>query len=107
RRGDRLGDVSRGKRRGRNARPCAPLRVDGFARVEPGPDGTDYHVRPVAAAHAVKRYRCPGCDHEIAPAVAHVVAWPTDEFGGADERRHWHTGCWRSRRTRSITRRWS
>ncbi|MFE2961436.1 ATP/GTP-binding protein, partial [Nocardia tengchongensis] len=26
---------------------------------------------------------------------------------GEDDRRHWHTGCWKGRNTRTITRRWS
>lgn len=47
-------------------------------RVEAGPDGHEYEVRPVAAARAVKTYRCPGCDHEIRSGTAHVVVWPTD-----------------------------
>ncbi|HEX9834526.1 MAG TPA: hypothetical protein VGA66_15850, partial [Mycobacterium sp.] len=33
-------------------------------RIETGPDGYEYEVRPVAAARAMKTYRCPGCDHE-------------------------------------------
>ncbi|WP_199257166.1 hypothetical protein [Tomitella fengzijianii] len=99
--------MSRRKHRRGAPRPAAPLRVDPLARVEPGPGGADFHVRQIPAARAAKRYRCPGCDHEIAPSVAHIVAWPEDAFGGADERRHWHSGCWRSRRTRGVTRRWS
>ncbi len=75
--------------------------------VEPGPHGEDHLVRPVPAARALKRYRCPGCDHEIMPGVAHIVAWPAPGYGDAEDRRHWHTGCWRSRRTRTVTRRWS
>jgi hypothetical protein len=55
----------------------------------------EWEVRPVAGAHAVKEYRCPGCDHEIKPGVPHVVAWRTDD---TDNRRHWHTPCWRRRR---------
>ena len=47
-------------------------------RVETGPDGHDYEVRPVAGARAVKTYRCPGCDHEIRSGTAHVVVWPAD-----------------------------
>lgn len=81
--------------------------MDSFTRDETGPDGEEYRVRNVPAARAVKRYRCPGCDQTIMPAVAHVVAWPGAEVGGPEERRHWHTGCWASRRTRTVTRRWS
>ena len=47
-------------------------------RVEAGPDGYEYEVRPVAAARAVKTYRCPGCDHEIRSGTAHVVVWPAE-----------------------------
>ncbi|WP_227838630.1 ATP/GTP-binding protein [Nocardia aurantia] len=78
---------------------------DVFGRKETGPDGEDYAVRTVPGARAVKTYRCPGCDHEIPPGTAHIVAWAV--YGGEDDRRHWHTGCWRGRNTRSITRRWS
>jgi hypothetical protein len=52
----------------------------------------EWVVRPVAGANAAKEYRCPGCDHEIKPGTPHVVAWPAED---ADERRHWHTPCWR------------
>ncbi|MCV7349108.1 hypothetical protein [Mycobacterium parmense] len=77
-------------------------------RREPGPDGHEYEVRPVAAARAAKTYRCPGCDHEIRSGTAHLVVWPADvTLGGADDRRHWHTTCWEHRATRGPTRRWS
>jgi hypothetical protein len=49
----------------------------------------------MAGAAAQKAYRCPGCDQEIYPGVAHVVVWP--EHAGADNRRHWHTVCWERR----------
>ncbi|WP_072739171.1 ATP/GTP-binding protein [Rhodococcus triatomae] len=78
-------------------------------RREPGPAGAGdemYTVRSVPGARATKTYRCPGCDHDIRPGVAHLVAWPS-EGAGADERRHWHTGCWSGRRTRGLTRKWS
>ncbi|MFI6867896.1 ATP/GTP-binding protein [Nocardia sp. NPDC050406] len=78
---------------------------DVFGRHEEGPDGEMYVVRTVPGTRAVKRYRCPGCDQEVMPGVAHIVAWPA--YGGEDDRRHWHTGCWKGRHTRRITRRWS
>ncbi|OZE13319.1 ATP/GTP-binding protein [Rhodococcus sp. 05-2255-3B1] len=81
--------------------------VLGGNRVEVGPDGDAYTTRMIPGAKAVKTYRCPGCDHEVRPGVAHIVAWPSDDFGGADNRRHWHTGCWSGRNTRGLTRRWS
>ncbi|MGW6377842.1 ATP/GTP-binding protein [Rhodococcus sp. NPDC055112] len=80
------------------------------SRIDSGPAGYDderYLVRPVPGSHATKTYRCPGCDHEIRPGVPHLVAWPADELGGAEDRRHWHTGCWNGRGSRGITRRWS
>lgn len=76
-------------------------------RVETGPDGHEYEVHPVAAARAVKTYRCPGCDHEIRSGTAHVVVWPTGLRQGPDDRRHWHTTCWANRATRGPTRKWS
>ncbi|MDV3130419.1 MULTISPECIES: hypothetical protein [Mycobacterium] len=77
-------------------------------RIETGPDGYDYEVRPVSAARATKTYRCPGCDHEIRPGTAHVLVWPADRGEQASEdRRHWHTPCWTHRGTRGPTRKWS
>ena len=61
-------------------------------------------VRSVSGAAATKTDRCPGCDHEIAAGVAHVVAWNLEGpvvGGGAEDRRHWHRGCWQSRGRRS------
>ncbi len=69
-------------------------------RVEIWPDG-DWVVRRLTGSSATKPYRCPGCDQLIRPATPHVVAWPVEgttfSGGGAGERRHWHTGCWRAR----------
>lgn len=87
-----------------DARPVA--RAFGWARVEEGPDG-DWNVRAVAGAQNGKTYRCPGCDHEIRPGTPHVVAWPADDYGDIDDRRHWHTACWSGRgRRRPTSRRW-
>ncbi|RAU90552.1 hypothetical protein DQP58_22970 [Mycobacterium colombiense] len=90
--------------------PLAPPAA--LRRVEVGPDGHEYEVRPVPAARAAKTYRCPGCDHEIRSGSAHLVVWPTDSTlaGGAgqvEDRRHWHTPCWAHRATRGPTRKWS
>ncbi|MGH3644254.1 MAG: hypothetical protein ACRDUX_35145 [Mycobacterium sp.] len=90
-------------RRQRSLRPLPESR-----RVELGPDGYGYDVKPVAASRATKVYRCPGCDQEIRPATPHVVVWPTDMGESAiDDRRHWHTPCWSNRATRGPTRKWS
>lgn len=73
-------------------------------RIESGPGGDDYYVRPIAGQRATKIYRCPGCNQTVMVGVPHVVAWPVEDYGmdglagGAsylDDRRHWHTGCWR------------
>jgi hypothetical protein len=39
-----------------------------------------------------KPYRCPGCDHAVRPGLWHLVVVPD---GDPDERRHWHTDCWK------------
>ncbi len=67
--------------------------------------GADHAVRPVTGDRAVKTYRCPGCDQEIRPGVAHVVVWPLDGDPELD-RRHWHRPCWaaRERRGTGVTR---
>ncbi|AEV88307.1 ATP/GTP-binding protein [Actinoplanes sp. SE50] len=63
-------------------------------RVQQWQDG-DWMVRNIFGAAATKTYLCPGCLQDIRPGVAHIVAWPHD--GAGDDRRHWHTGCWRAR----------
>ncbi|RFU19757.1 hypothetical protein D0Z06_19830 [Geodermatophilus marinus] len=74
--------------------------------VEEAADG-DWVVRPVTGSATGKTYRCPGCDQEIRPGTPHVVTWaaftrdsdlePWDTASAADDRRHWHTACWRAR----------
>ncbi|MEW1863054.1 ATP/GTP-binding protein [Streptomyces sp. NPDC088194] len=66
--------------------------------------GEEWVVRPIAGSASAKHYRCPGCDQEIPPGVGHVVAWR--EYGGVDDRRHWHRACWnaRDRRTSKVQR---
>ena len=49
-------------------------------------------VRHVQPYEAVKTYRCPGCDHEIAAGTGHEVVVPVD---APELRRHWHSPCWR------------
>ncbi len=70
------------------------------AQEEPGPawtHGEIYVVRQIGSAAAQKFYVCPGCNHNIAPGVAHVVAWPKDSGRGVQDRRHWHRHCWQRR----------
>ncbi len=68
--------------------------------------GEEYVVRAVTGSAATKPYRCPGCQQTIRPATPHTVAWPVvptsfaRDAEGIDERRHWHTGCWRARERR-------
>lgn len=96
----------RTERQGGRSQEGAPPIGDVFGRREAGPDSDEmYVVRTIPGSRAFKTYRCPGCDHEIPPGVAHIVAWAVDD--GEDDRRHWHRGCWNGRRTRRITRRWS
>ena len=91
------GNVS--PRRNHVRRDTAPEPLDlervhrGVQSVQASSDG-DWAVRTVPADAAVKVYRCPGCDQEVAVGVAHVVAWPADGRGDLTDRRHWHTGCW-------------
>ncbi|WP_413452327.1 hypothetical protein AA0Y32_11340 [Georgenia phoenicis] len=75
--------------------PLDPDRLGGVVRSETGPGGETYTVRTVRGSE--KSYRCPGCNQLITPGTGHVVAWPTESLLGAglDERRHWHTACWR------------
>ncbi|MFG2090815.1 MULTISPECIES: ATP/GTP-binding protein [unclassified Spirillospora] len=89
-------------RKNRRALSGRPSRGGGGVwaqETEEGPDGA-WIVRAISGAAATKAYRCPGCDQEIPPGVAHVVAWPADDRGGED-RRHWHRPCWQARGRRS------
>ncbi len=47
-------------------------------------------------------YRCPGCDHEVRGGVWHLVVVPQE---APEERRHWHTECWRIELNRTRGRR--
>lgn len=61
--------------------------------------GFTWNVQPVSSLQATKIYICPGCELEVSPGVAHIVAWRADGIlgDGADiaARRHWHTHCWK------------
>jgi hypothetical protein len=59
---------------------------DAYGRDEPT------EIRHVQPYEAVKTYRCPGCDHEIPAGLGHEVVVPLQH---PEDRRHWHTGCWR------------
>ena len=81
-------------RRTRRPRPAPSFPLARAETVEEGPDG-DWVVRRMSGQAAQKAYRCPGCDQEIYPGVAHLVVWP--QHAGSDDRRHWHTVCWGKR----------
>ena len=61
-----------------------------------GPD-QDLEVRRIQPYQAVKVYRCPGCNQDIAVGLGHYVVVPV---GAPDLRRHWHYACWDNRATR-------
>ncbi|HEX2774568.1 MAG TPA: hypothetical protein VHN18_19380 [Micromonosporaceae bacterium] len=91
----------RNRPRADDAPPLDAERVRrGVESIQSGPDG-QWRVRAIPGEAAVKTYRCPGCDHEIRPGVAHLVVWPADGRGDLGDRRHWHSGCWRGRDRRS------
>jgi len=80
---------------GRPAAEPPPLR-GGWVRDEDG-----WRVRSISGTAATKTYVCPGCHQDIPPGTPHVVAWEAARESEADnERRHWHTGCWRRGRGR-------
>jgi hypothetical protein len=94
-----VGEPSRPRRAQRRKGGASPPEDDS-ARLGPPqrqewPDG-DWIVRQVPGAAATKLYRCPGCDQELRPGVAHVVVWPADA-AAAEGRRHWHNACWQRR----------
>ncbi|WP_408931604.1 hypothetical protein ACKFRM_10200 [Corynebacterium sp. YSMAA1_1_D6] len=63
----------------------------------PGPswtNGEPFIMRHIGSSAAKKFYVCPGCNQNIPPGVAHIVAWPRDTGGQGDDRRHWHRHCW-------------
>ena len=62
----------------------------------PGPswtNGEPFIMRHIGSSAAKKFYVCPGCNQNIPPGVAHIVAWPRDTGGRGDDRRHWHRHC--------------
>ena len=93
-------------RKNRRVDAVPPLNAEsarrGVQAVQQWADG-EWLVRSIPGGASDKVYRCPGCQHEVGPGVAHVVAWPADGRGDIVDRRHWHTGCWRSRGRRGPT----
>jgi hypothetical protein len=91
--------------RGRSNSPTDDLDLSrvlaGRLHIEQKRDGV-WNVQPLSATSAMKPYTCPGCSLEVAPGVAHIVAWRADGLMGAEDdlaaRRHWHSHCWAIRR---------
>lgn len=58
---------------------------------------TQWNVRSLTGSD--KEYRCPGCHHVIRTGTGHLLIWPVQKAllsaEAIDERRHWHTACWR------------
>lgn len=93
-----------GRKNRREAPTPRPLPRDGAVFVGAVETHGPYRLRDVVflvrsiGAHAAKKYYvCPGCNQNIPPGVAHVVAWPKEWGQGAEDRRHWHRGCWERR----------
>ncbi|MFD1826236.1 MULTISPECIES: hypothetical protein [Mumia] len=93
--------MSRRRRTPRGPRGAPPPLNGGHQRVEERGDG-DWVVRTITGATSTKTYTCPGCAQPIRPATPHVVVWPLEpgllSTSGLEERRHWHSPCWRRRR---------
>jgi hypothetical protein len=65
-------------------------------------DAAEVEVQKVQPYQARKRYRCPGCNQEIAPGLGHLVVVPRAD---PSLRRHWHHACWDHRHRRRPGRR--
>ncbi|MDO5066299.1 MAG: hypothetical protein Q4D96_03345 [Propionibacteriaceae bacterium] len=89
------------RRPSKHLRPPRPLDTSRAARREHRQAGS-YMVRDVPAHRAEKSYTCPGCQSVIPAGMAHLVAWPEEPglgfASGIEQRRHWHTHCWRLHR---------
>src|SRR5690554_5623709 len=72
--------------------------LGGFTRTEQRRHEL-WSVQSIGAGRSEKSYTCPGCGREIAPGVAHIVAWRADDILGDSSaiaaRRHWHNHCWK------------
>ena len=72
--------------------------LGGFRRTE-NKRGYSWTVQPISEARAVKEYTCPGCHNVIVVGTPHLAVWRNDgimgESADVEERRHWHSHCWR------------
>lgn len=80
----------------RPSSPAPAARARGSERVEQRA-GTAWNVRDLRGSD--KEYRCPGCHQAVRAGTDHVLVWPVEKSllsaEAIDERRHWHTACWR------------
>lgn len=68
------------------------IALRGFRGVQRHSDGEWQVIEQLSAP---KMYTCPGCNQEIKPGTANIVAWREDQ--DSEQRRHWHKGCWQRR----------
>lgn len=82
------------RRHTRRRLPASARPVD--QRVETR-GAAQWHVRALSGSD--KEYRCPGCHQPVRPGTGHVLVWPVEKallsVEAIDERRHWHSACWR------------
>ncbi|MGJ9420931.1 hypothetical protein [Aeromicrobium sp. CF3.5] len=84
------------RRHSRRPTERPPARAGSSDHVEVRASG-EWNVRPLAGSQ--REYTCPGCHRPVRPGVGHVLVWPVQKAllsaEAIDERRHWHTDCWR------------
>ena len=89
------------RRPSKHLRPPRPLDTSRHVSRRVTSAGS-FLVREVPGGRALKPYTCPGCNSPIPVGMAHLVAWPEEPgFGfesGLEQRRHWHSHCWRLNR---------
>ena len=62
-----MGPVPRSNRRRRDDRPLPVAALEGRIDTSVTWRGSRWGVRRLTGANATRPYRCPGCEHEIAP----------------------------------------
>jgi hypothetical protein len=92
--------MPRSTRRRRDDVPLALGRLGRGGTTHETYAGQRWSVRHLSGQSSDRTYLCPGCEQDIVPGTAHVVAWPDEGVGGVGDRRHWHTSCWAARERR-------
>ncbi len=89
------------RRASKHLRPPRPLDTSRHVSRQATSSGS-FLVREVPKDRALKQYICPGCNNQIPVGMAHLVAWPEEPGlgfdSGVEQRRHWHSHCWRVNR---------